>query len=404
VTVQTGWRLKLGLLCGAVLFALAAAEIGLRIAGISYPPPLRVGEKPRHPPFYVLNDPYRGWAGNPGAGSVWTGEGEHGEIRMNTAGFLDREWDREKPENTFRIALLGDSFAEAVYLRPEHRVSSRIGEALQGCRGLEDEQVEVMNFGVQGYGTFQQLMVLRHHVWSYQPDLVILVFYPGNDVRNNSRTLEHDHLRPYLVLEEGEWVEDVSFRGLNNRQRDRYAFSRVDWLPVWLVRGSRILQLIRNAEMQRLFRRYNEEYEQIHVGFYREPAPGSEWEQAWDTTDELIRRMRDEVMEKDAMFMLVNASDSYQVTPNLDQRNWFLETYNLPDLQYPIRHMTALGRQEGIPVFNVAPPLRAEAERSGRCLHGFENAVPCGGHWNVEGSRLAGQLIAEFICRELQSD
>ena len=33
------------------------------------------------------------------------------------------------------------------------------------------------------------------------------------------------------------------------------------------------------------------------------------------------------------------------------------------------------------------------------CLHGFDNAKPCGGHWNVEGHRLAGELIAEAICR-----
>ena len=43
-------------------------------------------------------------------------------------------------------------------------------------------------------------------------------------------------------------------------------------------------------------------------------------------------------------------------------------------------------------------PMRAFAEERGECLHGFEDAVPCGGHWNVAGHELAGGLIADALC------
>ncbi|HVT18767.1 MAG TPA: hypothetical protein VHQ90_21610 [Thermoanaerobaculia bacterium] len=51
-----------------------------------------------------------------------------------------------------------------------------------------------------GYGTAQELLTLRHEVWRYAPDLVLLAFYTGNDVRNNERRLEQDPSRPYFIL------------------------------------------------------------------------------------------------------------------------------------------------------------------------------------------------------------
>lgn len=392
---------KIALLLGSVTFSILMAEIGLRFANIEYPPPQRMGEVMDPEPIYNLRDPYRGWGGNPNTVAYWTGEGEHGEIRMNSAGFRDRERTVEKPENGFRVALLGDSFVEALYLRAENTYAAHVEKALQQCPAFQDREVEVLNFGVQGYSTAQELMTLRHHVWQYSPDLVVLNFYAGNDLRNNYRPLEHDHLRPYFVLEDGELVADLSFRELKHWQRDRYAFSVVDLFPVKVVRSSRILQLIRNVNIQRNREKQAVEYEQINVGFYREPEPDSDWEEAWRVTEALIKTMRDEVNENHAEFLLVTVSDSYQVLPGDTQRNWFINHYNFTDLFYPDRRLASLGQEEGFPVYNLAYPLWEAVKKSGQCLHGFDNAVPCGGHWNPEGSRIAGGLLAAYLCERI---
>ena len=74
-------------------------------------------------------------------------------------------------------------------------------------RALEDslrpigKRVEVLNFGVSGYGTAQELLMLRHYAWSYEPDAVILAFFRGNDPRNNSAELEPYKVRPFFRLE-----------------------------------------------------------------------------------------------------------------------------------------------------------------------------------------------------------
>ena len=44
--------------------------------------------------------------------------------------------------------------------------------------------------GVSGYGTASEYLWYRDVGRAFHPDIVLLSFYPGNDVRNNSPTLE----------------------------------------------------------------------------------------------------------------------------------------------------------------------------------------------------------------------
>ena len=41
-----------------------------------------------------------------------------------------------------------------------------------------------------------------------------------------------------------------------------------------------------------------------------------------------------------------------------------------------------------------------EAKKTGKCFHGFDNALPCGGHWNGEGHKLAGEIMANYFCNK----
>ncbi|MGB3512358.1 MAG: SGNH/GDSL hydrolase family protein [Microcoleaceae cyanobacterium] len=392
--------LNLGLTVGTLVFAVGVAEIGLRIAGVEHPPPPRMDEETDRKSLYSLKDPYRGWAGNPNATAPWTGEGIPSELKMNSAGFRDRERSKTKPENGLRIALLGDSFTEAVHVKLEDTYGAIMEEKLQECPVFKNREIEVLNFGVQGYSTAQELMVLRHHVWDYSPDLVILAFYAGNDIRNNYRPLEHDHLRPYFVYENGELVEDMSFRDLKLWQRDRYAFSIVDFMPFWLVQNSRILQLIRKVDIDAKRRQFEKDYSAINIAFYEKPKPNSDWEEAWKVTEGLLKLMRDEVYEKGKDFLLVTVSDSHQVLPDISLRDGFRNSLDYPNLFYPDERLRKFGKEENISVYNLAGPIWDEAKKTGECLHGFDNGIPCGGHWNVAGHKFVGEILANNLCQQ----
>src|SRR5712692_7630396 len=159
-----------GLLVGCFL-----SELFLRIIDYSYP-------------IFYVTDYYRGFALRPGIEGHYQREGGS-YVRINSDGQRDREHSKAKPPDTVRIAVLGDSFAEAMHVPMEQTFWSLLERKLEECNAFPGKHVEVMNFGVSGYGTAQELLTLRQKVWDYSPDIVTLTFTSYNDIYDNSRAL-----------------------------------------------------------------------------------------------------------------------------------------------------------------------------------------------------------------------
>jgi len=369
-------------------------EIVLRALNISYPS------------FYVVDD-YTGATLRPGARGWWRQEGE-AYIRINSDGLRDRGHAKPKPLNTFRIAVLGDSFTEAKQVEIRKTFWAVMEKDLEQCAGLNGQQVEVINFGVSGFGTAEELLTLRHRVWPYHPDLVLLALYTGNDIRENSRALNYNPLSPYFIYSDGELVLDNSFL---HSPDYLYRKSLLVQLGYGIINYSRVLQLANQAKNVILTKRKTRAVKKeltsasdgneagIQNEIYREPAH-SLWQEAWQVTEGLITLMRDEVAEKGADFLVVTLSTSIQVHPDSSVRKQFMISLGIDHLFYPDFRIKALGEREGISVLNLAPSLQAYAQEHQIFLHGFENATMGYGHWNENGHRLAGQIMAQKICEQ----
>src|SRR6266581_4197431 len=121
-------RLRLLLLLGSLVMALAVIELGLRIAGYSYPE------------FYEI-DEHRGFALRPSMAGWYRKEGQ-AFVRINADGLRDREHAKQKPPGTLRIAVLGDSYTEALQVPRKETFWSVLGEQLAGCGGLAGQRIE----------------------------------------------------------------------------------------------------------------------------------------------------------------------------------------------------------------------------------------------------------------------
>src|SRR5437773_186695 len=141
----------LGFLLGGIV-----AEIVLRVAGYSYPE------------FYSL-DQSRGYALRPRAEGWYRKEGE-AYVRINSDGLRDQEHTTTKPEGIFRIAVVGDSYCEAFPVSLEEAFWSVMEKKLEECGAFPARKIEVINFGVSGYGTAQELLTVREKVEKYSPD------------------------------------------------------------------------------------------------------------------------------------------------------------------------------------------------------------------------------------------
>ena len=73
----------------------------------------------------------------------------------------------------------------------------------------------------------------------------------------------------------------------------------------------------------------------------------------------------------------------------------------MPDLLYPDRRIAAIAKGEGVAFRMLVPPIGEWAAANQTCVHGFENAVPCRGHWNEHGHRLAGEQLAAALCTDV---
>lgn len=101
----------------------------------------------------------------------------------------------------------------------------------------------MVNFGVSGYSTAQEYVMLESTAARYRPDLVLLQFTNANDVKNNSAALEEVKGRPYFTLSaDGSLRADMSFTGSSAFQGRRSLTSE---LGRHLADYSRVVQLAR---------------------------------------------------------------------------------------------------------------------------------------------------------------
>lgn len=387
---------KLLLLTAAVLMALLIAELALRIAGFTYFNP------------YIV-DPDVGYTLRPGAEGWWKREGTT-FVRINSHGFRDHERTVAKPPGTLRIAVLGDSFTEALQVPLEKTFTSLMEGQLGKCPNA-GPAVEVLNFGVSGFSTVRELVLLRTRVLAYAPDIVVLMITTGNDIRDNSQTLKEykrDPL-PYYVWRDGQLVLDDSLIA----ERNRTLTFRLQQSPIgkafnWLQKQSRVLGLIYTARES--YQSSNESGGRELRQSLNEPGLSSEvyrehhsaeWEDAWRMTEALIRKMRDEVKAHGAKFLVVTGSMGIQVNPDAMIKQEFKTKAGIEDLFYPERRIKAISEREGIEVLTLAPALEEYARRNGVVLHGKGDGSGRG-HWNELGHQLVSELVAVKLCQTIQ--
>jgi lysophospholipase L1-like esterase len=151
-----------------------------------------------------------GWRNTPGCTFHFNKENDHPvPVKFNNYGYRDKDWSLKKPNDTYRIAVLGDSFVEALQVEMEHNFISMTEQRLNK---RHDINVELMNFGRSGFTQIEELLVLRNEVIQFSPDMVVIFFLPTNDLQEISKKTDINFLRPYYqISENGKLILDTSF-------------------------------------------------------------------------------------------------------------------------------------------------------------------------------------------------
>jgi hypothetical protein len=105
-------------------------------------------------------------------------------ITTNSKGVRDTELPYENKDKRQRVVVLGDSVTWGFGVND--------GDTFSDFMEKGAVKTDVINMGVNGFSTGEELLLLKYEGMQYKPDAVILFFYIGNDVCDNVRSESWD--------------------------------------------------------------------------------------------------------------------------------------------------------------------------------------------------------------------
>ena len=378
---------KVLLAIGGVLAALIVLEIGARWLPLPY-------DNPGDTADVCSNQ--TGWRGKPGFKTTVATDDYIHDLTLNSVGMHDGEHTQSKPAGTFRILMLGDSFVRAHQVK-EVETSHQVLEDLLNEHN-PSQHFEVISAGVDGWGTGQELLYYRTEGRAYQPDLVLLMLYIGNDIKDNmpARGLTFSGrtcYAPYFVLcgdqlDPDPWLYAPGVAPVIGQ----CPAGKKLWnnLLGRLYQSSRLY-----AQIEPLLRASTPDISALD--FYTQNNEAFDY--GLRLTLALVRQLNDEVTQDGAEFAVVLISpsdliDFARMTPaqreEVYQRLPFMR--RAEEIAPPNQLLADDLAQEGIDSLDLLPFFVAYVDKTGDLLR-FEQDK----HWNVAGNRLAGESIYHWL-------
>lgn len=336
---------NLALLLISICFALVLGEIALRIMGWD---PLYVS--PERIQFWKEHS-LLGWAHQPGQEGVFENPQFRTFVRINQKGLRDREHSYERPNNTKRILVLGDSFAWGFGVDE----SDRFSELLETSLG-----VDVVNAGVSGYSTDQELLWLKSEGIKYDADLVILIFC-GNDIIHNHMELVYTiYYKPKFIIEEGKTI-------LKSRRAPTIGLKAK--FIYFLSQHSALANLFvhRYFNLLSSYKKFKDNLHKTNPSVFRT----SPTKKSFELTIMLLDEMNNIAKLKGAKFMIV-ATDRWWHSPSGETYQDFIDTLKASGF--------LVLDVESMPGFNPTDML-----------------IPHDGHWSIAGHQFVAEQIENFI-------
>jgi hypothetical protein len=283
----------------------------------------------------------------PGADFVYRREEFAVRVAYNQHGMRDRARSIERSERALRIACVGDSYLEAKEVPLDSCTTQLLENTLAHAHTERD--VEVLNFGVSGFGTVASAIRLERLALPFRPDLVLYFFIendPVDNVANDARL---------YTIEEGEL-----------RAR-----------PIVLGPAARAARAAVDAAKQRLhaYRWLRGRLEQLRARWApgtrdaarASPAGAEPSEAAWSVTRQAIAKMQRDAVRAGARLLVVQASTSgTAMSARLDR----------------------ICAELAVPLIDVTAPL---AEASGPVRYRYD------GHWRSQGHAAVAAALARAV-------
>lgn len=161
VLLEQGFRL---LVFGWAAFDREALRNNVRLAMSS------LTEASPHPEIY--------WALKPNLNTTLN----FAKFQTNEFGLADQSYSRNKPDNAYRIAVLGDSYTMPLGVDTDKAYHALMERQLnQSPKPTGQKNYELINFGIGGFNLQRYNAVLKYLIPEWQPDALLIGYCGFND-------------------------------------------------------------------------------------------------------------------------------------------------------------------------------------------------------------------------------
>jgi hypothetical protein len=321
---------------------------------------------------------------------------------VNSDGLADRDHVPQRPPGVIRIAIVGDSVSEAKQVPRTQAYWSVMERNLNSSLAPRGQKVEVINFGVAGYGLAQDSLVIQNRVWKYDPQIIILAGTIESLILRGTRDLSpsngSEHV-PFYQLQNGALVPD------RQTQMERASFSDSGRLHTLLGDALNSIQIaaLCNEGVKKAAEQANaflgkkttlNQYKETDA-FLGPSTPALK--SAWDISEALILQSSADARRHHAEFWLFTLDMPEQVDPDDAARSAFERSLGIHDLFISDNLFATFAGSKAILHGTLAPQLLDAAKATHTILHGFPGGPRNSGHWNESGHRVAGDLMAKTL-------
>ncbi|MBN1428503.1 MAG: SGNH/GDSL hydrolase family protein [Anaerolineae bacterium] len=366
VAVRIGGNLLIS--AGSILVTLIVIEITLRLFFPVSDMPLSTYE------------PGVGLHLAPNQTGVWvvgaTGEIQ-GHYQINAAGWnAIREYDSHKPADTFRIAVIGDSYVEALQVDVAQSFPAVLESILQAslpCNGYST--IEVYGFGYSGAQLAQYLNMMRYVDKRYHPDLYVINIV-GNDF-DESIVNPYPRFMSFRQDENGEFVEvpPVPYSSPVRSFMKKFALVRYVYLNLQAPQAL--------PAAYSLFKQQSEGTQPVAGGPQTQHLSNPQQDMIAQLTRHIFIEYQTIAVKRDSDLMLVLDADRnaiYASTPPSPILAW----------QNTIAHDAAMDL--GIDLIDLASAFTDDYQQYGEPFNSSADY-----HWNVHGHAIVADAVSRWL-------
>lgn len=296
-------------------------------------------------------------------------------VLTNSYGLRDQEYNPKKSKD-FRILALGDSFAWGYGATLNQAYIKILEKELN--KNQNKINYQVINAGVPGYGTDQEILYLINRGSKLEPDLVILNFFVGNDFLDNMEMGE-------LTVKEGFLATNKLRVKISDKIR---TFLLLNFHSYRIIERS-IINIFGNFIQKLTPAEINQNKYQSKL--FLKPT-NVEINKQIIKTKELLNNLKVYLDSKNTKLVIIIIPLKYQVDDNLKQlfikKNY--DKKDFIDMEMPQKIIKEWGLENNVTVIDILPKLSSLNKNND--FYWRLNA-----HFNIKGNEVVGTIIYDEL-------